>query len=260
MAACSGAQTENVLPYYTVAAGQAKPANAFGQQGVGQFRELSQLDRGFVDEDTSLVTLSIGGNDSRFGDVVQQCIIGLSLCQDATLSGDTAPLTTSEPALIKGKVEDSIVVTLQEIRRRAPHAKIVLMGYPLLFERSGSCVAGIGTSEAPWLNEMGNVLGAHMGEAVDRAGGAAGGFWFSDPRDEFRPDGLDRDGHAVCGDPEKVHGIVTTQTKGDKPLLSFPWPGRDPGIGPSQQSFHPKKEGQLAYAQSLDETLGRMGR
>jgi len=63
----------------------------------------------------------------------------------------------------------------------------------------------------------------------------------------------------VCGEPEKVHGLVWTQTAGDAPLKSIPWPGQNSGVGPSAQSFHPKKEGQLVYAQSLDETLRRMG-
>jgi hypothetical protein len=136
----------------------------------------------------------------------------------------------------------------------------MLMGYPLLFEDQGSCVRGVAPVEAAWLNDMGNVLAEHMQEAVDRAGGSAGGFYLSDPRNEFRPAGLDHDGNAVCGNPEKVNGIVLTQTKGDQPLANFPWPGEDPGVGPSQQSFHPKKEGQLVYAQSFDETLRRMGR
>ena len=83
--ACSGAQSEQLLPFHT--AGATKPANAWGQTGRGQYGELSQLDKGFLDADTTLVTFSIGGNDSRFADVIAECIImaGLKLCQDAQL-------------------------------------------------------------------------------------------------------------------------------------------------------------------------------
>jgi len=63
--ACSGAETQNLLPYYTV--GTPKPVNAEGQTGrYGQAGTVSQLDAGYLDENTTLVTLSIGGNDMRF--------------------------------------------------------------------------------------------------------------------------------------------------------------------------------------------------
>ena len=39
LAACSGAESENLLPYYSVPAGTAKPKNAEGQTGRGQYGE-----------------------------------------------------------------------------------------------------------------------------------------------------------------------------------------------------------------------------
>jgi hypothetical protein len=258
--ACSGARSKNLLPNVTVPAGQTPPKNAFGETGRGQYRELSQLDRGFLDENTSLVTLSIGGNDARFSAVVEKCIRLLTdVCQDATLPGDTEPLKIAEPKIIAGAVEDSVVTTLQEIRKRAPSAKVMLMGYPTLLERSGTCVPGIGTAEAPWLNSLGGVLADHLAEAVARVGGAAAGFYLSDPRDEFKPNGPDLIGYGVCGEPEKIRGIVTTLTEGDEPITSITWPGKDPSLGVSNQSFHPNKEGQVVYSQSFNETLRRMG-
>ncbi|MFN8076685.1 MAG: GDSL-type esterase/lipase family protein [Kineosporiaceae bacterium] len=260
MLACSGAQTENILPRYTIPSGTNAATNAFGEAPVGQYRELSQLDRGFLDGDTTLVTISIGGNDSRFSPIVQKCVLLLTdVCQDATLDGDSAKLSVAEPDLIATKVEDSLVIVLQEIRKKAPNAKVMLMGYPKLLERSGFCVPGIGTAEAPWLNEVADVLAQHMDEAVQRVGGATSKFWFSDPRNDFRPKGLDVDGYAVCGEDERVHGIVTTMTEGDTPLKTILWPGKDPKLGTSQQSFHPKKSGQLLYANSMNDTLRGMG-
>lgn len=247
--ACSGAQTENLLPYYTVPSGASKPANAFGQTGVGQYGELSQLDKGFLDENTTLVTLSIGGNDSRFGDVVAECIImaGLKLCQDAQLPGSSIPAGEEVPALINGKVKTSIIQVLGEIRKKAPNAKVLLMGYPRLLEALGQCQVGIGTEEAPWLNKMADTLATAMNDAVRQANAKVTTpyAWFSDPRTFF-------DGKAVCGNPETVHGVIA------------PWnrtPGEDLNneIGTSQQSFHPKIDGYGLYADSMNATLRKMG-
>jgi lysophospholipase L1-like esterase len=223
------------------------PANAFGQTGAGRFGEVSQLDRGFVDQDTTLVTLSIGGNDARFSDVIEECLVyaGLKACQDATLPGSSVPAGQEVPDLIQGKVEDSIVTVLREIRRKAPNAKIMLMGYPRLLENRGNCIEVIDEPEADWLNSMSDLMAKHMNEAVTRANAEAGKVftWFSDPRDEYT-------GRAVCGSPEEVHGLVSyfNKTPGEPPEKAF-----------SQQSFHPKSPGQDTYALSMNETLRRMG-
>jgi hypothetical protein len=242
MAACSGAQTEHLLS----TGGRALPGepttNAFGEPASRQFRALSQLDRGFLDANTTLVMLSIGGNDARFNDVVKQCVYasGLSLCQDSTLSGDSQPLKVVEPQLIDGKVKASIKTVLTAIHVRAPNAKIVLMGYPLLLENLGQCVPGIGTSEAPWLNQMGDRMALRMVEAATETGS-----WvkFADPRTNFT-------GKAICGNPEDIHGIVADKTPGDLPVLQQP---------PSAQSFHPKIPGATLYADRLNTTLRSMG-
>ena len=242
--ACSGAQTENLLPYHSVPQDQ-RPRNAFGEEGTTSYGELSQPDKGFLDENTTLVTLSIGGNDARFAPILQKCILLLTdVCQDATLDGDTQPLRLEEPLVITNQVKPSIVTVLVEIRKKAPNAKVLLMGYPLLFEADGQCVPGIGTAEAPWLRDTGNHLATEMNNATNLARAAGVDVRFSDPRDDFA-------GQAVCGNPEKIHAVVA------------PWnrtPGEAPSaVNPSQQSFHPKIDGQQLYANSMNATLREMG-
>ncbi|WP_327255360.1 SGNH/GDSL hydrolase family protein [Streptomyces sp. NBC_01244] len=233
--ACSGAQTENILSNSATG-----PTNADGQKGNLSYGELPQLDKGYLDQNTSLVTVSIGGNDARFGDVLKECVFaaGLVPCQDAKLSGMSEPLKVTEPRLIKGPVRSSIHTTLLEIAKRAPNAKIVLMGYPPLLSGTGGCVPGIGTAETPWLNEIGALLVKEMKNAVADAK-ASGNVkaWFSDPTKPFY-------GHAICGNPETIHGIVNDKTPGDVG-----------GVPPSAQSFHPKTAGARLYANSLQDTL-----
>jgi hypothetical protein len=243
--ACSGARTENLLPIRTVRAGDPVPVNDFGRVGAGQYGELSQLDKGFLDETTTLVTLAIGGNDARFSDIIKECIYaaGLFSCPDAKLSGDSEVLSVAVPAAIAGPVENSVVITLREIHKKAPNAKILLMGYPLLLENLGSCVIGINAYEGAWLNLMGIEMANHLEEAAARARAAAIPTWFSDPITDFL-------GQGICGNPENIHNIVLDKTPGDPPGFILP---------PSNQSFHPKNGGTTLYSTAMNRTLREMG-
>ncbi|WP_242884296.1 golvesin C-terminal-like domain-containing protein [Actinomadura litoris] len=233
--ACSGAETKHVLP-----------ESVSGPRGSGRshFGELPQISQGYLDNNTTLVTLSIGGNDAGFSDIVKKCIYGsLGLCQNSTLEGDDKPLKDAEPERINGSVRQAIEVVLSAIHKYAPNARIVLMGYPRLWDGDGQCIPGIGTSEAPWMNDMADVLAGAMKTASENATRAGAPTWFSDPRARFA-------GQAVCGDPETVHGIVLDKTPGDDPSLLPP---------NSAQSFHPKIDGTAHYAAALNETLRQMG-
>jgi hypothetical protein len=232
--ACSGAWTTNIVPRRT-------EAPVLDGDHIEQYGELNQLDRGFVDENTTLVTLSIGGNDVRFADILSRCIVDeLHVCQDTVLGGDTQPMSAATPDRI-ALAEDHVVTVLKKIHTLAPHAKVVLMGYPRLLEFYGQCVPGISISEAGWLADMGVLLDQHLGTAAGRANGTGSRWvWYSDPNAAFN-------GHGVCGFDEAIHGIVMDKTPGDAP-----------GLAPSQQSFHPKNEGTTLYAQAMNATVTGM--
>ncbi|GAA2123784.1 NocE [Streptomyces synnematoformans] len=238
--ACSGAETEGIL-------GAAGPSNAWGEKGAHGYGELAQIDQGYLDESTTLVTLSIGGNDSRFAAIINHCIFGgigwPDNCQDGTMDGDDEPLGTAQPKVIKEKVRPSIVTTLKEIKSKAPNAKIVLMGYPHLLNTESICLPLISKGEAEWFNEMADVLASEMNGAVIDARTAGVEVWFSDPRRFFEGKG------ACATDDERIHAIVTDKTPGDDPSLKKP----------SAQSLHPKISGATLYADVLNSTLREMG-
>jgi hypothetical protein len=111
------------------------------------------------------------------------------------------------------------------------------MGYPRLLERNGQCVAGIGTEEGPWLNDMSDLVATEMKGAVDDANAQnQDNAVFADPRSAFA-------GQAICGDPETINGIVLTgHAKADtKPV--------------SMKSFHPKISGTANYAKAFEAAL-----
>lgn len=230
--ACSGARIYNVVSF-------------------GQNSELPQLKQGYLDQNTTLVTLSVGGNDARFTDIVTECVLpNLVNCQASSMDnvnpdngdpvdGDTGRLDEWAPKWLHDQIRPRITAMVKMIHDKAPNAKIVLMGYPKLLEINGSCIPAIEKSEGQWLNTVADTLATEMKGAVDDANSKYGAkSVFSDPRAAFA-------GKAICGDPESVHGIVMTgrsQADNDVPA-------------PSMQSFHPKPAGARLYADSLESTL-----
>ncbi|WP_241741006.1 SGNH/GDSL hydrolase family protein [Streptomyces sp. L2] len=253
--ACSGARTYNVL--------------GVTQKNGG---EIPQIDQGYLDNNTTLVTISIGGNDARFGDIVQKCLIsfGVGNCGDKTFgAGDTdpyvnqrddkfigQPLKTAVPGIINEIVRPDIVKTLKEIHINAPDAKVVLMGYPPLISDSGSCLrVGVGAAQlglsadsTNWLNNTAGTLATAMQAAVDDVNQQGQFAWYSNPATDFA-------GKGVCGDPEQVHGIVKTLTTSDNPLRDWPIL-RNYGL--SAESFHPKIGGARLYANALERVMAGM--
>jgi hypothetical protein len=139
--------------------------------------QLPQLDQGYLDENTTLVPLSIGGNDARFGDVIALCEARAS-CQDGVLPDETQPMSVTIPRIIRQDVRISIEAVLAQIHAKAPNAKIVLMGYPILISHSAGvglpCAPLIDNSEIDWMKDMGDLLAGQMQLAVDHA--VAAGF------------------------------------------------------------------------------------
>ncbi|WP_313539486.1 hypothetical protein [Leifsonia aquatica] len=68
--ACAGAETQHMLPFRGLA---NPPTDGSGHVGDHpQNGMLTQLDSGFLDANTTLVSLSIGGNDIKFGPIVHR--------------------------------------------------------------------------------------------------------------------------------------------------------------------------------------------
>lgn len=244
--ACSGATTANLLPYYSVPVGSSPPTNAFGQQGQGQYGEVSQLDAGYLDSNTTLVTLSIGGNDAYFGPVITDCVNPTSgSCVDANTTG-LGPNSTAIPGLINNQVKASVMTVIGQIHSKAPNAAILLMGYPELISNGASCMStvGMGSDEATWIDQMSDVMDAALNSDVVAQHGQGVKIAFGDPTSDFA-------GKGVCGNPGDIHGVVVTRTAGDVPFsLSNP---------ASQQSFHPTIDGTTLYAAAANRALRQLG-
>ncbi|MGN9839431.1 SGNH/GDSL hydrolase family protein [Nonomuraea sp. H19] len=148
--ACSGATTSQILS--------------------GQYGQRPQITR--VDRSASLVTLSIGGNDAGFTEVLTGCIV--------KLPGSTA--CVEQDAAVTRRIDElrpNLTKVLRELRVRAPDARIIVLGYPRPFPQEPTqSVDNLSAADQRWLNGMTRRLNDTVGAVVaefDRAIAAFGG-------------------------------------------------------------------------------------
>ena len=115
---CSGAETADMTSAQEVFGGANRP----------------QLQA--VDAETDVVTLSIGGNDLGFTEISSDCTSLLpsgTPCQRryVTGAGDELARRISETA-------PKVAAVLTEIHRRAPRAKVFVVGYPAVLPDGGT--------------------------------------------------------------------------------------------------------------------------
>lgn len=241
--ACAGAITSSVLP-------------TSGAGGLQQYAEDTQLDRGFLDSNTTLVTLTIGGNDVGFGPVLMTCITHSlnpgtppgALCKDAS-SPELGPGTLeTEVAANLNALPGQITSVLQQVRAKAPNAKILVLGYPTLFETSSSCV-NIRNENRTWLNDVAADLNSKLTEGVHAA---AVGAEYQSPQYRFAMT------HSLCEANSGINGLIPMLTPGDLPLAEVPLPGNNLGLGFSAQSIHPNLIGSTIYALVANELKSRV--
>ncbi|MGW4940282.1 SGNH/GDSL hydrolase family protein [Actinoplanes sp. NPDC004185] len=166
---------------------------------------------------TDLVTLTIGGNDVGFASTVITCTLSSDSKCAATVALAMQVLRTEMTAKLDG--------TYADIRRKAPHARVVVLGYPILFDETVvNCGIG-GMSIAKRKSINGGA--AELNELI-AARAAAAGFTWSDVTDEFA-------GHGICAPTPWLNGLT---------------------VIPATNSFHPNAAGyRSGYLPALNAAL-----
>jgi len=142
---------------------------------------------GSLSASTTIVTITIGGNDAGFSSVITQCAYPLVSCN--------SNITTAQ-SYISNTLPGRLDSVYSQIRTRAPNATVVVLGYPRLF-MGVDCNAGtfFSTDEMTKLNATADLL-----KNVTAARAAAHGFTFKDAIPSFT-------GHAVCSSTEWLNGL-----------------------------------------------------
>jgi lysophospholipase L1-like esterase len=142
---------------------------------------------GTLSSSTALVTITIGGNDAGFSNVIINCALYYFTCGSA-ISEANSFIANKLPALLEA--------TYKKIREKASTAKVVVLGYPKLFTKEGkTCnVNFLTSSNEKKLNETGEKL-----DAAIKARAEANQFTFVNPTVPF-------EAHEVCSSSEWLNG------------------------------------------------------
>ncbi|MFC5730359.1 MULTISPECIES: SGNH/GDSL hydrolase family protein [Nocardioides] len=138
---------------------------------------------------TDYVTISVGGNDAGFGDVITEC------AQPGWMSDCDGAIDDAQ-AYINNTLPGRLSTLYASIRSKAPSAVVVVVGYPRVF-MGEDCNAGtwFSPAEQTRLNATADLLNSKLSAAA-----SARAFKWANPTSRFI-------GHAVCDDVEWINGL-----------------------------------------------------
>jgi lysophospholipase L1-like esterase len=163
--------------------------------------DVNSTQLGTLSSSTSLVTITIGGNDAGFSNVILNCALYYFTCGSAISEANT---------FIKNNLPALLDTTYNDIRAKASTAHVVVLGYPRLFTADGkTCNVNFLTSaNEKKLNETGDLL-----DTTIKARAEAHGFTFVDPRSAFSS-------HEVCSSSEWLNGQSNPLSESYHPNVS----------------------------------------
>lgn len=114
--------------------------------------------------DTDYVSITIGGNDVGFANLIFNCAGSFSFNCENAANETKAKITDELPA----KLDRAYAA----IRAKAPNATVAVLGYARLFGSNLTCAAanGITAQEAVWANEIADMLDATISDRATAAG------------------------------------------------------------------------------------------
>lgn len=142
-----------------------------------------------ITSSTSLVTVSVGGNDAGFADVMTSCSLGSDQsCVDRVNTAKNYANNTL-PALL-----DNVYA---KIKQKAPGVRLIVLGYPRFYTVPGSCSVGMSDTKRSAINSGADTLASVIGNRVNAAGAT-----FVDVRGPFT-------GHNICsGGTQYLHSVT----------------------------------------------------
>ncbi len=242
--ACSGAVSANVFR-----------ASNGGQSYKGELPQADQLAAVAAANDVKLITLSIGGNDLGFADVIETCVkdylIWYSYCHD-----DQQEVVDSRmPAAMAGvgKSVDEIRAVMTAAGYSSSSYRIVLQSYPspiprgadMRYSESGWSRADTGgcpfwNGDADWARSS---LVPQISDELAKVAKAKG-VQFLDLRDMLA-------GREVCSKATRQATSTTAPSATTSEWARFVDAGLSASQGDTRESMHPNYYGQLALGRCL---------
>lgn len=160
-----------------IAQSRQKPVSPVQPPADGWLSVAPQVDRAGIGTHTAVVTIGIGGNSLPVGKMVPACLLGgigqpdeATPCRDAYEAG--GPFLDPESIYDKyDRITREYATMLRAVHEKAPHAKVITVGYPTIFpEDPTACdradttqfaarIAGLGVvslthGDIAWLHEV----------------------------------------------------------------------------------------------------------
>jgi hypothetical protein len=149
--------------------------------------DVSGNQLGALSSATTLVSITIGGNDVNFAGVMEDCVIyGTSTCVSEVNAAENQART-----VLPGKLD----TVYNNIRSHAPSARVVVLSYPRFYDDKWYCV-GLSSTSRNKINEGADVLDGVISSAAGRHG-----FAFADVRSSFAS------GHEICDSGSWLHSV-----------------------------------------------------
>ena len=163
---------------------------------------------------TRYVTLSVGGNDAGFADVLTECAT-------PWWAGDCDGAIADARAFITNTLPGRLATLYAAIRTRAPSARVVIVGYPRIFNGEDcNALTWFSPAEEASLNATADLLNSRLAAAA-----SARGFGFANPTSRFV-------GHAVCDSPEWINGLSNPISESYHPKVVGHSSGYAPAVSP----------------------------
>lgn len=146
---------------------------------------------------TSLVSVTVGGNDVGFTSVMVTCDL------DFLSTADCVKKIDSAEAKAKATLPAALNRLLSRVKADAPQATVILLGYPLFYDltKSSSCI-GLSTTDRTDIDKGINMLDGLIKNAAARHGDV-----FADVRKAFA-------GHEICDSSSWMNSIDLLHIRG----------------------------------------------
>jgi hypothetical protein len=188
----------------------------------------------FIDQDNpKAVTLSIGGNDIKFSEIVERCIVPFNMLSSFSQNCYQTYEDRLELVDTINKQFNTLKNTYKDIKGDDPTRRVYVIGYPQAISATGSCGDNVRMSQSD--REFAVQLTSYLDSVIEKAAANAG-VYYVDTQHAF-------DGHKLCEQGTKaVNGL----TAGEENF----------GIL-GQESYHPDAFGHQLLADTImSETHG----
>lgn len=138
---------------------------------------------------TTLISMTIGGNDVDFAGVMEDCnLYGTTTCVNEINAAENTA---------RDQLPGWLDTLYNQIRAKSPSARVVVASYPRFYDLSASWYCpGLSTTSRTKINEGADVLDGVIQSAASRHG-----FVFADVRSRFAS------GHEICDSGSWLHSI-----------------------------------------------------